>query len=188
PSAEPEEISGDFDRGICAELEESDSREDLNHSPSESPDLSMHPRTGGSASSRELRYEVALSFAGEDRSYVERTARALKRRGIRTFYDKYEVAALWGKDLYEHLDSIYRKRSKYTVMFISKHYATKLWTNHERKSAQARAFEESKEYILPARFDDTEVPGLLATVGYIDLNTVTPAEFADLIAEKLRTS
>jgi TIR domain len=133
------------------------------------------------------RYEIALSFAGEDRGYVEKTASALKRRSVRCFYDRYEKAELWGKDLYVHLDEIYRQRSKYTVMFISKHYAGKLWTNHERKSAQARAFAESKEYILPARFDDTEVPGLPPTVGYIDLRKTTPSELADLIVKKLHS-
>lgn len=103
-------------------------------------------------------YDVALSFAGEDRSYVEETAKILKRRGVRTFYDRYEVATLWGRDLYVHLDSVYRKQSRYTVMFISNHYANKLWANHERRSAQARAFQENREYILPARFDDTDIP------------------------------
>jgi hypothetical protein len=33
-------------------------------------------------------------------------------------------------------------------MFISGAYGNKLWTNHERKSAQARAFQEAQEYIL----------------------------------------
>jgi len=132
------------------------------------------------------RYEVALSFAGEDRRYVEKTADELKRRRVSCFYDRYELATIWGKDLYTHLDEIYRHRSKYTIMFISKHYAQKLWTNHERKSAQARAFTESREYILPARFDDTEVPGLLPTVGYVDLTKLTPTELAELIVQKLR--
>ncbi len=59
--------------------------------------------------------------------------------------------------------------------------------NHERKSAQARAFTENQEYILPAFFDEAiEVPGLLKTVGYISLRGRPPAEFAALIVEKLR--
>jgi hypothetical protein len=107
------------------------------------------------------RYDVALSFAGEDRKYVECTAEFLKNRGIRVFYDKYEEAELWGKDLYTHLRDIYSNRATYTILFLSKHYATKLWTNHERESAQARAFEENREYLLPARFDDTPIPGVL---------------------------
>ena len=43
-------------------------------------------------------FEVALSFAGEDRSYVEAVASYLKDRGVRVFYDAYEKVDLWGKD------------------------------------------------------------------------------------------
>lgn len=39
-------------------------------------------------------YDVALSFAGEQRVYVQKVAAALRRRGIRPFYDDYEKATL----------------------------------------------------------------------------------------------
>ena len=128
---------------------------------------------------------MTLSFAGEDRAYVEKVAAALYALGIRLFYDRYEQVDLWGKDLYTHLDDVYRKRAKSCVVFISRHYADKVWTNHERKSAQARAFKEKSEYILPVRFDDTEVPGMLPTIGYIDATTREPTELALMIANKL---
>lgn len=130
-------------------------------------------------------FDVALSFAGEDRSYVSEVADVLREMGFRVFYDKYETVSLWGKDLYTHLREIYFQRAKYTVMFISKHYKKKLWTNHERESAQARAFLENKEYILPARFDSTKIPGFLPTVGYVNLNGFQPVEFALLIKQKI---
>ncbi|WP_108867885.1 toll/interleukin-1 receptor domain-containing protein [Aquimarina aquimarini] len=130
-------------------------------------------------------YDVALSFAGENRAYVEEVANSLKIRGIRVFYDLFEETNLWGKNLYEYLSEIYQNRALYTVMFISGFYNQKLWTNHERASMQARAFQESREYILPARFDDTEIPGILKTVGYINLKNRTPDEFAALIEKKL---
>lgn len=130
-------------------------------------------------------YDVALSFAGEDREYVETVAEILHQLGVKVFYDKYEEADLWGKDLYTHLDSVYQKKSRYCVMFISNFYKEKLWTNHERESAQARAFIEKQEYILPVRFDDTEIPGIRPTTGYIDLRHKTPSDLAYLIAEKI---
>jgi hypothetical protein len=66
-------------------------------------------------------------------------------------------------------------------------YRKKLWTNHERISAQARAFTESREYILPAFFDENaEVPGLLKTTGHIVLADHSPAALAELITQKLR--
>ena len=131
-------------------------------------------------------YDVALSFAGEDRAYIEKVAEYLKGKDIKVFYDKYEITILWGKDLYNHLDEVYQKKARYCVMFLSCHYAEKLWTNHEMKSAQARAFTEKGEYILPARFDDTEIPGILPTIGYIDLPSLEPEEFCKLIIEKLK--
>jgi hypothetical protein len=70
-------------------------------------------------------------------------------------------------------------------MFISDAYSKKLWTNHERKAMQSKAFQENNEYILPARFDDTEVPGLLHTVAYISLKDKSPNEFAEIIEKKL---
>jgi hypothetical protein len=134
------------------------------------------------------RYQVALSFAGEDREYVERVAEELKRKKISVFYDRYEEANLWGKNLYDHLQDVYANQAAFTVIFISRHYAQKLWTNHERQSAQARAFNERKEYILPARFDDAKIPGILETIGYIDLRSKSPQQVADLIGVKLGAS
>ena len=136
----------------------------------------------------EYEYDVALSFAGENRSYVQSVAEALRESGISVFYDDFEKIELWGKDLSEFLDQIYRLKSKYCVIFISKHFVEKAWTTHERRSAVARAIEEKGEYILPARFDDTEVPGLQPTVGFIDLRNLNPPEFAELILKKIRTS
>jgi hypothetical protein len=134
----------------------------------------------------DLEYDVALSFAGEDRDYVQKVAEALRERGIRVFYDKYEQAALWGKDLYAFLGDVYQRKARLCLMFVSGNYALKAWTSHERKAAQARALMEATEYILPVRLDDTEVPGLNPTVGYIAAKEYTPESLAALVLEKLR--
>jgi hypothetical protein len=136
------------------------------------------------------KYHIALSFAGEDRPYVEEVASSLRKEGVDVFYDRYEEATLWGKDLYAHLSDVYQNKALFTVMFISEAYRKKLWTNHERKSAQTRAFSDSKEeYILPAVFDESiEVPGLLKTTGYISLKKKTPEQLSELIVQKLKNS
>lgn len=132
-------------------------------------------------------YDVALSFAGEERDYVQAVATHLKSSRIKVFYDKFETVELWGEDLYTHLDDIYRNKARFCVMFISKNYQRKSWTNHERQSAQARAFmEKRKKYILPARFDNTEIPGIHSTTKYISLRDYTPQQFAQLIIQKLK--
>lgn len=135
--------------------------------------------------SRSFEYDVCFSFAGEDRAYVRQVAQILKARGVRVFYDEYKQVDMWGKDLYVHLDEIYQNTARYCVIFTSAHYAKKLWTNHERESAQARAIREHSEYLLPAIFDETKIPGLRPTIGYLDLRMITPAQLADMIIEKV---
>jgi hypothetical protein len=130
-------------------------------------------------------YDVVLSFAGENREYVEEVARVLREHRVRVFYDEYEQVNLWGKNLAEHLDIVYGQSGKYCVIFISKYYAQKPWTNHERRMAVDRALNERREYILPARFDDTQLPGISSSVLYIQLSEKTPADFARLILLKL---
>lgn len=130
-------------------------------------------------------FDIALSFAGEDREYVEKVANILKSKGVSVFYDKFEEASLWGKNLYDYLSNIYKDKALFTIMFISKHYNQKMWTSHERQSMQSRAFQENQEYILPARFDDTEIPGLLPTIGYISLTEKSPEDFCEIIIKKL---
>jgi hypothetical protein len=122
--------------------------------------------------------QVALSFAGEDRRHAQKLAELLKERAISVFYDSYEQAELWGVDLYQHFQSVYRDRSQFCVVFLSQSYAKKLWTRHELKQAQARAFMEHKEYILPVRIDETEIPGINETIGYIDLRSTPMEEIA----------
>ena len=134
---------------------------------------------------KEKQYDVALSFAGEDRHYVEQLARLLKLGGYLVFYDRYEQAELWGKDLYVHLSSVYKDQARYCVIFLSKHYAQKLWAKHELQNAQARAFQENQEYVLPIRIDDTEIPGILPTVGYLDLDPTNIEEIYQALVEKL---
>jgi hypothetical protein len=133
----------------------------------------------------EFEYDVCLSFAGEERSYVEMVARGLKERGVRVFYDVDEKVNVWGKDLAEHFDHVYRTASRYCVMFVSEAYAAKPWTRHERRAALARALVDDGEYVLPARFDDTELPGLRPTVGWVDLREVAPATLVDFVLEKI---
>ena len=133
----------------------------------------------------EYKYQVALSFAGEDRIYAQRLTKILKEKGISVFYDQYEQAELWGKDLYQHLQSVYRDKAQFCVVFLSQAYAQKLWTRHELKQAQERAFREHREYILPVRIDDTNIPGISETTGYIDLRSTSLEMIADLLLKKL---
>ena len=139
----------------------------------------------GLGADRGWRWDVALSFAGAQRPYVEQVAAALQARGLRCFYDADEQIELWGRYLAEELPRIYAEESAAVVVFVSAEYADRDWTRLERRAALDRAVRERREYVLPARFDDTPLPGLLAGLVAVDLRGRSPEQFADLVAAKL---
>lgn len=134
------------------------------------------------------KFDVALSFAGTERRFAEELAKRVRDAGFEVFYDEFYPEQLWGRDLVVFFDNIYRKASRYCVMFISHEYADRMWTTHERRSAQARAVEEKgNEYILPIQVDNTELDGLHPTTGYISLDQYAMPRIADMLITKLRT-
>lgn len=132
-------------------------------------------------------WDVAISYASEDHVYVEKVATCLKNKGIKVFFDKFEQVDLWGKDLYTYLDEIYRKKARFCVMFLSEDYIRKIWPNHEKRSAQARALGEEQEYLLPVMLDKVDVPGLPPTIGFVDGTTNSPAQVCRMIEKKIHT-
>ncbi len=138
-------------------------------------------------SSNQDNFDVAISFAGTERDQAEKMATILKEAGFSVFYDEFFPEYLWGKNLVDTFDEIFRKRARYCVIFVSKDYKERVWTNHERQSAQARALnEKGKEYILPVKIDETELDGMPPTIGYISIKKGVD-KIAELLIKKLRS-
>ncbi len=130
-------------------------------------------------------YDFAFSFAGEDRPEAERLADALKKAGVRVFYDQYEQVSLVGRDLFVHLYEVYATRSRYCVLMSSERYVEKMWTIHERRAAQERTLHErGADYIIPIRLDNAEIPGVPSTIGYLSY-AAGPQAIADTLVKKL---
>lgn len=130
-------------------------------------------------------FDAALSFAGEDRQYVEEVAAGLKTAGVHPFLDSDYLSEMWGEDLVEFFDGVYRLRSRFAIIFVSRHYAEKMWPRQERRSALARAVTERGAYVLPVRLDDTELDGLRPTVGYLDARVFGIEKLVKAFVQKL---
>lgn len=135
--------------------------------------------------SQRKNYDVALSFAGEDREYVEKVAEELRTAGVEVFYDEFEKVTLWGQDLAEHLGHVYGEDARFVVLFLSRAYVGKAWPSHEKRIALARLINQGVGALLPVRFDDSEVPGLPETIAFLDLRVLTPTKLAELIRQKV---
>lgn len=135
----------------------------------------------GEMDSQAWQYDVALSFAGEDRGHVRELAKRIQTAGYSVFFDEFEE--FWGQDLSAKLHDVYSKQSKYCVIFVSEHYLKKPWTNLERKAALTRAMQQHDVYVLPIRVDDSELPGLAGVTAYKDVRESSMDEiFASLKA------
>lgn len=131
-------------------------------------------------------FDVAISFAGEDRNLVREVADGLKAQGVRTFYDEDFAVEMWGEDLVEYFHAIYKKRARYMLMFISRHYAEKAWPGQERRAGLERALESDDVYILPVRLDDSDPPlGMRSTTGYMDARRIGVAGVVAAAVEKV---
>jgi TIR domain len=134
----------------------------------------------------EYEFDVAVSFAGEDREFVEEIVNAVKAEGVRVFYDNDYSVEIWGEDLTEYLGTVYGQKARYAVIFISKSYAEKMWTIYERRVVLSRAVERAETYVLPVRLDDTPLPGLRSSVGYIDARQYGHVGIVNSILGKVR--
>ena len=83
----------------------------------------------------EYKYDLAISFAGEQRNLAEIFARRLDASGYSIFYDEFQQAELWGRDLSVALGNVYSREARYCLIILSTDYVAKPWTNHERQNA-----------------------------------------------------
>ncbi len=132
-------------------------------------------------------YDIAISFAGEDRGHARQLAERLYHvYGLKIFYDDYEQSKLVGEDLVEYLTNVFQDAASYCILIISKYFVEKPWAVTERRAALARKHEQfGQAYIIPVRLDDTPVPGLPNTIGYIALPKVGSDRAAQLIYQKV---
>ena len=91
-------------------------------------------------------FDVAISFAGEDRLHATQLAGALQARQVSVFLADWASSELIGEDLYTYLTDMYFKHARLALWLISEHYAAKTWTDLERKASQARTLTEDGAY------------------------------------------
>jgi hypothetical protein len=101
------------------------------------------------------------------------------------FYDLDRTSEMCGEDLVVFLQDVYRRRARFAILFVSRHYLERKWTNHERRSVPDRALPQGSPYLLPVRLDDTDLPGLHSTTGYLDARTIGIDGIVEAVMQKL---
>jgi hypothetical protein len=132
---------------------------------------------------RDHRFDVAISFAGEDRDFARRLATAL-RRTFDVFFDEFFVAEMVGRSLSEYLEKVYSTEASHCVILISEHYTKKPFTNHEKRAALSRLLVDSG-YLIPIRFDDSKLTGLPEDTCYLDARKMSLRAIVRIIIQKI---
>ena len=145
----------------------------------------------------DYRFEVAISFAGDDKRDLVRTIAKILEDELgsgRVFFDEWFEAELAGPDAQIVLQNIYRRSTRLVVMCVCKRYAEKPWIQEEWRAIQSferdlrdAASDNIKRLrFLPLRFGDGEIDGLFDTGIVPDVRGRFPKQIADLILERLR--
>jgi hypothetical protein len=133
-------------------------------------------------------YDLAVSFAGEQRDYVEQVVRACEKRGLRVLYDRDLTIDLWGRNLIKEFRKAYGgKQARHVAPFISREYLAKRYPMDEFRSMLLPAMDQPDDYMLPVLFGDVSVPPELLNpaVGVLRSEDYSPEELADAFAQRI---
>ena len=135
---------------------------------------------------KRYRYDVALSYAGEDEKIVSAVYRYLAAEKLNVFFAPSREVELWGKGE-RAFQEVFGPQSQLVVTFISEHYATKEWPRLEFRAATKEARTRANDFLLPVRLDSTKMPGLSAKLQYVDGKRHSPRKIARMVIAKLRS-
>lgn len=117
-------------------------------------------------------YDIAISFAEEDRKTALFIISALESHGLKVYYYPERPSEVIGKELDTALWRIYQYESALAIVLFSAHYVQKKWSRHELKAILERRKYYS-DYLIPVKVDDTslsEIDGLSEQIGYHQWN------------------
>ena len=148
--------------------------------------------------------KVFLSYASEDRDTAIRIAEGLGKLGVQTWFDAVPLGQSFSKRITEAISA-----SDYLVLLLSPHALASDWVKYELDAAlMAKELTARDITILPVLIADTEIPGFLKGIVYldcrknieqgierlveqisaapeIDFSRLTPEKFENLVAELL---
>lgn len=125
-------------------------------------------------------YDIAVSFAAEQRDYVEQTVAAAKGLALHVFYDRDMTHQWWGRNFVTEQRKVYGQRTLHFVPFISAEYLLRPYPRDEFSYAMLASVNRGDDYILPVLVGEVRIPPemLHPHIGYLRADEVTPDKLA----------
>ncbi|MFF2392266.1 TIR domain-containing protein [Nocardia sp. NPDC058114] len=132
-------------------------------------------------------YDIAVSFAGEQRQFVAAVVAAAKVRGLSVFFDEDKGNEWWGTNFIRQQRTVYGSQTRFFVPFISREYLSKAIPMDELSAAMMTAVRQGDGYILPVLMDDVEVPPELLhpQIHYLRSGDFSPEGLAEQLVQRV---
>ncbi|MFD9735245.1 TIR domain-containing protein [Umezawaea sp. NPDC059074] len=133
-------------------------------------------------------YDIAVSFAGAQRSLVESYVRACEDLGLRVFYDRNVLVQMWGRDFIQEFRRVYGEQTRYVVPFLSAEYLSTPYPMDEFTAALPKAIERMDDsYFLPIVVGGVHVPEhlLRSSIAFLTAEDHTVEELARHTADRV---
>jgi hypothetical protein len=108
---------------------------------------------------------VFISYSNKDRAFVERLALDLKAKGLRVWYDQWELKV--GDSLIGKIGTGI-KAHDYLVVVLSRSSVRSEWVRKELSAALMRELQEKRVVVLPVLIEDCEIPPLISDKVFAD--------------------
>ncbi|MCO6029651.1 TIR domain-containing protein [Enterobacter hormaechei] len=118
---------------------------------------SLRQRCGFKNEHEDYEFDIAISFAGENRDYAKYIVDKLSELDISVFYDRHYEDNYLGGPWSKYFHEIFAQRSRLVVAILDQHHKDKIWPTFERECFSIRV---KQNEVIPVFFDDTIFPGI----------------------------
>lgn len=108
---------------------------------------------------------VFISYSSKDRAFAERLTFDLKAKGLRVWYDQWELKV--GDSLIDKISAGIRAQD-YLVAVLSRASVSSEWVRKELSAALMRELGEKRVVVLPVLIEDCKIPPLISDKVYAD--------------------
>jgi len=118
---------------------------------------SLRQRCGFRNEHQDYEFDIAISFAGENRKFANFIVEQLGELDISVFYDRHYEDNYLGGPWSKHFEDVFVHRSRLVAALLDKHHKDKLWPTFERDCFSVRV---PQGEVIPIFLDDTIFPGI----------------------------
>jgi len=107
--------------------------------------------------STDYKFDIAISFAGENRALAEYITTFLRVFDYEVFYDELYEANYLGSSWSDRFEEVFNRESRYVLCLLDKNHKAKIWPTFERECFQERVKEKA---VIPVFLDDSKFVGI----------------------------